>query len=166
MEKLTDWPGILRTFKEAMEEQKLINRTRKTPAGNHNLRDLASQLDSTIKYSTISINTTLAVLHLRAMFDGSITEGIPDIPDHLDDVMEIYGASETGANRFWKHKSPVKLRNPLQASVLGTPIVLLMANRLDNMNIKRDFLISVRPSYQYCNFQRLNLTLPASSSSG
>lgn len=93
------------------------------------------------------MNFTLAILHLRALFKGSATMGIPDLPDTKIEILEMYGASggEKGPSSFWTHKFPAKLRNPLQAAALITPLVLLMGNRLDNMNLKRDYLLCVSP---------------------
>lgn len=144
--KLNTWPKILIKFQHALEEQGKIEEKEKTDP-EHSLRDFASALHSKQQYSTICLNITLAVLHLRAMFDGSSTEGIPDIPDEMMEVRRVYGVSQSGASGIWNGKFPARLRNPLQASALVTPIVLLLTNRLDNMTIKKDFLTSVSPSY-------------------
>jgi hypothetical protein len=136
----------LTKFRRALEDQKVWDLEEK----NHSLKDFAAVLHHRQHYGAICMNVTLAVLHLRALFEGSITEGIPDIPDDTEGVMTKYGVSNGVA--FWNGRTPAKLRNPLQASALITPIILLFTNRMDNQSIKREWLNVVSRSYQRCRF--------------
>lgn len=93
------------------------------------------------------MNFSFAVLHLRAMFDGNMNKGIPDLPEEKSALLKAYSISDedTATHRYFLTKSANKLRTPLQTSVLVTPIILLSANRLDNNPMGKDELISVSP---------------------
>lgn len=114
------------------------------PSPTDQLSTFAEQLNASEPFNTICLNMTLAVLHLRALLKGCVAFGIPDLPDQIELVHEAYGVRPDSNRRsYWAKKTPYKLGTALQMSALTTPMVLLLPNRLDNAEIKRDYMIEV-----------------------